>query len=255
MAGFLYFVPNVETVGPDLVKKLELDHAIGRKHEAAPVTRGPSGEPGVILAAEGSVPACGYYPESQKWVMAPHRKWCIGSIAGHEPTPDDLERNDSGSIEAQEVELVDGRRWKLPVARRFEDPEAWQSGRPFQFFVNLPRSLAYQSDGTWASTEVIPQYRSLWNLALDWAAVRHGEPDEELLKRFDVDHQAQSAIRCLAIKYRIGPVEATHLGLLTLEACREILDVLIDFRRYVQLLKKKRDALSAEPGSHGAEDS
>jgi hypothetical protein len=250
MAGFLYFLPHCQGLSPKDFERVGLAHALDRQFKAAPVVRGPDGNPGLVVSAD-NVPSVGYFPGTQTWQKAPGQPWMVGTINGHEPTPQDLERGTI--VECREVELVDGRTWKLPVARQFQEPETWGEGIPF--YWRLPRSLGLSDQGEWLEKEVIPKYADLWKLAIDWSAWTAQEMDEEQMARFTFDGQVDAAVQCLAVHYRIGRVEAALLGLLTIELAREVLDVLIDLERFLVLAKKKQAALRMASGLPGSEGS
>jgi hypothetical protein len=160
------------------------------------------------------------------------------------------------------VELVDGRRWQLPVARRFGVPQTdaeWDAPLPYR--IQLPQALALQADGTWDEAGVIPKYARLWQIASEFVECKLfemgllGPPSDVVLARFDFAGQIAAAIECLAINYRVGPAEASRLGLLTIEHCRRILEVLIDQESFETLFKKKASRHATANMSPGAEDS
>lgn len=248
MAGFLYFLPNFTTLPGDRLAQVGLAHALAPGFAAAPISAGPDGSPGLVLADPANVDSVGYHPADQAWQQAPGQSWWLGTVNGAEPTPADLARETLA--ESRVIELADGRQWLVPVARRFDEPKQWTG--PIPYAPVLPFVYAHGPSG-WEATRVLPRFAALWELACDWSAARLGSLDERQRKRFQlVDGQIDAALLCLAVNYRLGPAEVTHLGLLTEQHCVQILDVLIDHERFQALNKKKQEILRSASGSPGA---
>lgn len=250
MAGFLYYLSGRNNLPVREIAQLGLDHALDRKFESNPVTMGPDGKPGLVLAATGSVPALGYWPESQTWAVGPGKSWWLGTINEHEPKPADLARRQM--LDSEGLVLADGRSWLVPIARRFTEPrpDAWDA--PFRFAINLPELIDLNDAGEWRIGSVVDQYRPLWSLACDWAALRQGDAGEELAERLNGRGRASAAVQVLAVNYRLGPCEVARLKLLTREHCEQILDYLIDQPSYELLVKKKLARLVSASTSPGA---
>lgn len=229
MSGFLYFIPNRETLHGKEIADVGLSHVLGSAYDAVSVTNGPNGAHGVVVAARGSVPSIGYYPGGQTFEQVPGRAWWLGTINGHEPTPDDLKR-EKILAPSVEMQLASGTAWKIPQAQAFGKPES--EGSPIPYMPMLPQSCALDENGRWRQDKIIPRYEPLWQLCRDWTDVRAGLATEQQLARFDFSGQADSAVQVLAVNYRISAPEAVRLGLLTIELCREVLDTFTGINSY-----------------------
>jgi hypothetical protein len=248
----LYFVPG-GTLGVDRPQLIEagIGYAfegptIGRRQ----VTCGPSGNPGLIMAADPPEDAAvGYYPDRQRWqAIAGSAAW-VGLETERPPTPDELSR--AQPLRGHWIGLADDQQYLVPTARCWveEDGELrWVHG--------LPRTSQLDAEGRWSAGEILPRYATLWQYAVRWEEARFGvsldEPTKPIKDAQELSFQDahQAAVVALAANYRLGPTEVSLLGLLTAELAVTVLDALIDLPTREAWVKKKlaRDGTSTAVG-------
>jgi hypothetical protein len=234
MAGPLYFFPGVAKAGRAQFEAAGLGHALDGAGVGACGTteRGPDGGKGAIVA-----PPCprGRAPIPQladvaTWAQVPGREVWIGWLTDDRPTPADLARR--VQVPGYEVELADGARWTVPVARRV-------AGAP-----GLPRALRWDGSA-WAPGDVVPKHAQLWAVACRvWDALI-GAAGAEVTLTLECD----AAALALACNYRVGPPEISALGLFTTATQSEVIKALVDFPALEELAGKAEAAgRSSSPG-------
>jgi len=218
---FIYFVPGVKT-------GTAARHAIGEagaadllydSMAANQVAAGPSGPGGVMLAE--SCPTS-YDPKGQEWFEVPGGAYSVGMCRDGLPRPSDLARKNQ--LAGFAVRLGDANEWLIPAARAwgFEDGELkWQPA--------LPRLRSFGDDGKWHAGEVMQRHRPLWEAVVRTASAvkRLASGDDAVVAEITVQSETDLAVLALRTNYRVGPVEASLLSLLTTESVAAIYDALV----------------------------
>ncbi len=177
---------------------------------------GPDGTSGTVVAAppynasEQYTQLPGYYPDRQDWRELGPGVW-FGTDRESPPTPDGLER--TKQVGGFAHELADGNVWVCPTVRR-------------AFFVPCVPCI---QDGvfderrrlTSLTRRVKPEWESLWNRSLVWAA-------KEFSGEWEPVERWAAAATCLAVNYRVGPEEITALGLFDEDAITKLLSAALD---------------------------
>ena len=238
MAGFLYFLPGATGAGPDAIEAAGLTDVLsGASHPTRGVTgAGPSGGPGIITVPHptgtGAAPQIGFYSDKQEWQEAPGGKYWIGREIAEPVTPADLARPEM--IGGHLVELGDGNKWLIPVARAF--PHG----------IVLPQTLRLGPDGELVG-ETLPKYAAfstraemIWD---EWkaqmAALEAGEDREPGIT---VTQQWEFAVDAIAINYRINAVGASMLGIINTAVLPTVLQAVIDVPTLVQAAAEMAEA-------------
>jgi len=257
--AFLYFLPDTKPLSAAALRASCIGYAFEPRANVAAreVTNGPNGRPGVIVAdVRTHAAAVGYYPPQQEWTKAPGIETFVGRFRDDVILPEHLLRDQP--LDGYPCELADGRLWQIPRAIEFREPEGEAWADPLPYRELLPQRLILNAAGEWEPAAVLPSLAAVWDLAQDWANGIYRDPDERILQRFDGSGMVNGAVVALAVNYRIGPAEASLLGILTFEHAREILDRLVDRPQFDALAKKKRSWWAARlsaAGSPGPADS
>ena len=215
---FLYFIPNASKdaiqldqviaagLGDVLRDRLTPSDLAGSGRLAiGGASNGPGGHNGVVLQClvpnvftpsdeDQPPPVVGYYPKLHTWQPAAtgNAAYWIGYDPHALPAPEDLARDNS--VSGYFETLGDGREWLCPVIRQYLGQ------------VNLP-DVWRVVNGQIVST-VKPDWQGAWELS--------GQIWESHVSRSDPDVATAMLWCCklLGINYRIGPMEASLLGLL-----------------------------------------
>lgn len=244
---FLYYLPGKEvaTIDRDAVRAAGLGDVLRDLLVSASAfregvslaqvhARGPGERRSGVIVAPLPCAApprrIGYYPEAQTW------RDCGGYWIGWEtaalPGPAELAR--PAPIDGYELLLGDGHVWVAPTLRR-----GVACG-------NLPRAMGLDEAGQF-TLRVLPAFGWAWDLGGEIFDTVFGAPSIAWEKAFDL------AVRALSINYRMGPIEASILGLVTTENFQRLFDAAVDFDLVRELLaldeegsvKKKMDSASA----------
>lgn len=203
--------------------------------------RGPDGSSGVILTTQPALGQeiphkLGYYPAEQTWsavrgqgsgvrhqaesLLTPDScplspAYYLGYDNTHKPTPEFLARPEL--VSGYEHELGDGRYWTCPTIRHY--------GRS----PNLPRTMGLDAEGVFGM-RVLPAFEWAWQLSGEiWERV-FVAPNLPWPDAFRL------AVGALSLNYRIGPHEASALGLVTTSNFQSIFDAAIDWPKVSELL-------------------
>jgi hypothetical protein len=225
MAGFLYFIPDVNGVDDATLKRVGLEHLLGAPRRFGRMDRGPAGGPGCLvdLATGPDAPALAWVADAQQWPECPNAGFRIGFTKGAAPGPRDLQRADL--IDGYPVTLADGNEWIVPLARVFATGRAvecrmrlgeggrWVAAEAVERLVGVEAVAS----GIWAGLE------AQFQLNAELAAA--SKPLNPVTISIDVD----AAISGLAVNYRIGKFEVSALGLFTPSIVKDVLLALVDW--------------------------
>jgi hypothetical protein len=248
MPSFLYFIPGRHAgLSPKDLAAVGLAYAFD-----GPISQqdllpggGPNGTGGMLLApGDHCLPnRLSYQPAEQEWVE--QAGFWLGRWKGETITPADLLRRKP--LDGHAVELADGQSWLCPMARSHLD-----EGGVARWQHTLPCGVALGEDRKWHPGGPVPRYRRLWQICESWWNVRMASaaslPEGAKTVSFDFDGAYAAACECLAANYRLGPDEASLLGLFDSDSARNILDALIDMPGLIALsqeMEKKTDSRQA----------
>lgn len=271
MSNFLYFLPKHSgSVTLDQLEAAGLRYVFDSPGFSPRQCQcGPDGSPGVIVATEGNA-ELGYFADRQTWRKVPDREVWVGMCRGQGPGAREEKKGPGArgqnsdaefslarrkQLAGHTVTLLDGQQWLVPVARGWIEQDGemrWQK--------RLPVVSVLDDEGRWVEGDVVSQYAALWELAVQFdamklaatqsavAAAGGGEAIDDaepvtVELEFDVH---DGAVAAMAANYRIGPVEASMLGLLTFELAIEVLNALIDEPTWLEWVKKN----TADAGSN-----
>ena len=160
------------------------------------VAKGPSGSSGVLIAALppqwNDVHRIGFYAEEQTWREC--GEFWLGYVTSCKPGPDSLQREEL--VSGYDYEMHDENIWHAPMIR-------YPAGG-----ANLPKTMGVDGRGEFIEA-VVDAMKWAWDLSCviwDQWFLGDGVPKKDV---FDF------AVKCLSVNYRIGPQEATALGLMT----------------------------------------
>ncbi|MFA7254127.1 MAG: hypothetical protein WC107_06270 [Patescibacteria group bacterium] len=249
MAGFLYYIPGkTDAITRDEIVAAGLAYALGPEVRKVTVLRGPDGCQGVVVVDPQSVAGerTAYRQSEQQWRKSPHGDAWVGMYADSRPVPEILAREKQ--IDGHLVALLDGNPWLVPVARGWTEEDG-----ELRWYHTLPRRSELAADGSWCPGRVVERLAPLWSVAQRWLVATVGAANEvdsdTRIVSFDFSGVHRAAVDVLKENYRIGEAEASMLGVLSKEACREILDALVDRPTMERWLKKKRQTTTTLVGS------
>ena len=172
------------------------------------VSIGPSGSSGVLIVAKH--PAwpdshrIGFYPEEQTWRDC--GDYWLGYVTDCKPGPDSLQRE--ALVSGYDYELGDELIWDAPMIR-------YPAGS-----ANLPQTMGVDASGKYVES-VVPSMTWAWELSCKiWDDYFLGSG----INRAEV---FDYAVKCLSVNYRVGPHEATALGLLNTDTAALVLKAAI----------------------------
>lgn len=234
MSDFIYAIENVKTVTARQLEDAGLAGIFGKVEISQRYsTAGPGGECVLFASADIDVKLLHFSirspkdkPDEQTWKKGINGKYHIGFYNGSPPTERILQRKKQ--LAGHEVELADGNKWLVPVARIITGKSA------------LPQSLILGKNGE-VFTEALPKYtqfsskvEKLWE---DFSSEIEGEKKQPKLT---FKEQLQLAVEALAFNYRVGMDEVNILKLFTTQNFGEVLAAIID----IPTLMKAEDAMN-----------
>lgn len=222
MGGFVYFREGSPSMNRRTVEDLGLGYMLdGERGVASGYTpRGPSGVAGAVFGQSGG----SLHGEGIHWERYPGKDglW-IGWDRSNPPGPKGLARKHQ--LAGHLVELGDGQRWLVPVARCVDGSSP------------LPRRLQWTPEG-WAPGEVLGQHVQLWEEACAYFELMNRAANEPGLT-VTWDEGASTACVALAANYVVSAVEASLLGLLTTQTSGEVCRALVDWPTFLELLEQE----------------
>lgn len=252
MAAPLYFLPGLTLsalrdgprVRASLLEERGLTHVFGdvRDFDAEVscqdlVGLGPGGAPGAILVrlaagGAGLPDRLGYYPAQQTWdddADGRFRYW-IGFDPAQRPQPEELARG--GRFQGWDLTLGDGQSWRIPIVRRPDDTTE------LPCMLHVRRGLVEE--------RIKSQYAALWDRC--GSAVRWWTEDAPTKE--DYPEAFALAADVLGIAYRIGPHEASALGLFDSNNLWTATACAIDWPRVERLLAaQKKTSPASSPAT------
>jgi hypothetical protein len=233
---------------------------------------GPAGAGGVLLGDARLVPAdrCRFEPAVQRWEPTGLAGLSVGLwLDAPAPGPEELAR--TPQLQGHPTELLDGRRWLVPIARGWTEEDG-----ELRWYCALPQRLT-RRDGAWQRGDVLARYAPLWAIAERWeqrwaagvaaavaadsaagpdAAERDAAASEFLAVDLSLADAADFAAVALAANYRLTAAEISLLGLFADATPAAVLDAVIDRPTRIAWAKKKYrpapDSTSTSDGAAGS---
>lgn len=249
MPQFLYFVPSDRPqLSPQDLKACGLGYLGLRANPTAKGTKGPDDKVGLIFDGNGG--SASYKPDQQTWQAGPDGKYFVGRV-NNEPAPGPVDLQKKRFVAGDTVEMA-GERWTIPICLSITRGST------------LPRALAIGPDGKTWHLQSLPEFLSLCTAADKvWTAYESalrkaggqmtgGDKKPDIMTLAEA---ADYAVQALEVNYRLGHLEVSSLGLLTTETCRDVLDVMVDWRSVVDVAQepeKKSDTPDTSGTSDGA---
>jgi hypothetical protein len=178
-----------------------------------------------------------YCPDEQEWIDC--GGYWMGWSREDRPRPEFLAR--SPLVSGYDTVLGDGLAWTCPTIRK--------GGRA----PNLPRTMGLDAAGEFAM-RIIP--------AFDWAWELSGEIFDRVFgsQEMSWSEAYRLAVSALSLNYRVGPREASQLGLITTENFQRVAEAVVDWDVVKELLAetpedesvKKKEGSAVEPVSSTA---
>ena len=230
--GFLYFVPTPKQFADrETIERFGLSSVLPGGVDSRGCTSGPSGSPGVVLRHRGDETKHGYYPAEQEWVQVDGSEAWVGWTKGKLPGPDELARDRQTPL-GELVELDDGRKWRCPIAQR---PRVLDSGRMVPSCA-LSQKLV-RRNGEWVVGSIREEDTRLWQVACETLdSITSGDHSLSI--------QLDQAIVAVAANYRVGPTEASVMGLFESNgrSVWNVLKLLVDWKGWEQVLSGESQA-------------
>jgi len=216
--SFVYYIPGArqnevkkraKSMLPDV---LEFD-ADGKKDSdvqifANETARGPDdGQGGLIHQGQG-VP---FDLEQQKWTKHPNEPYWVGFNEDDPPGPDDLERQET--VGRYSAPLGDGNKWMIPTAAGYEND-----------YCPLPKSRKIDAETGDIQRRPLKKYDRLRMYADE---VRQATLDDNA-DQINLERETEILMCALSTNYRITLLEASLLDLLTDEAAKWIVWLLVN---------------------------
>lgn len=238
----MYYIPG-QTVppSPEARASLGLSHVdFTTCRQCRVLQNGPDGGGGIIIdAGRGPAPLCKL--DAQTWTQGPGGRWWYGYWAEERPTPATMLRK---RIDGYPVRLRDGNDWLVAPAVIVGGDATTPTLQ-----TALPRLIGFDpATGSPTVGDVVPEARRFAEIADLWWAWRFTPEKPDLT----VDWLVSASIDVLSRGYAVGIVECSALGLLDVEAAKEVLDALIDVPGLREFEKKTAagdsGTNSGEPG-------
>ena len=244
MAPFIYAIPQVTAVSSGLVKRIGLDEVLQdtdpSQHKFRQIGKGPEGQAGVLFMVTENTKLLHYKPDEQTWDKSRNGKYWIGFYNKDKPTELILRR--PRQLAGHDVELQDGSKWLIPIARIITGVST------------LPQSLFIDSQDE-ITTRPLQQYTAftdrvdeLWD---DFRAeIDPKSGKEPNLSTADRMHLAAEA---LSWNYHVSLNEINMLGLITTQNLIEIMSAIIDVTTLIEeakhSAKQKKNEKSSTAGA------
>ena len=235
MLMFLYYIPNKPqftrteaqshpVLGPLIWDLCKTDFLFQtRIVQHAVLNNGPDNGAGLLLIAspKDGLPdgfRIGYYPDDQAWVKISGQDYWIG----YATQPSEIQLRREYIVEGEDHELANGESWVCPIVRK--------RGK-----VSLPSKWGIDAESGEFSQVVLANYADAWKMACEaWDHVM-GDTSIEKPRAFEI------CVCALAVNYRIGPIEASILGLIDDTNYDKVFGALIDRTFWETTLQERRE--------------
>lgn len=227
MAGFIYAIPNGGMIN---AKKLE---AVGLMSIFADIipnfsqrqaAKGPGGGDCTLICIGDDAKSLYFKPEEQSWQQSLNGKYWVGFYNENKPNEQNLRRKKQ--LAGHEIELGDGSKWLVPIARIITGGSA------------MPQSLILGKNGE-VFTEKLPQYAQFSAQAEKlWDDFRTETSNKKQEIKLSISERMKFAYEALEWNYLVGTEEINLLKLITTENLHDVLEAIIDIPTLVKVAKE-----------------
>lgn len=234
---FVYYVPKLQTAPPtEQFAALGLGHAFDTRPAFQGTQKGADGDSGLWMGPEALLTRIGRDNLESRRIPGTDA-WVARFRGDPQPKPEEIARDPQ--LAGHWITMADGQDWLCPIARGLTE----QDGE-LRWYNALPQRLDMDEQGRWSSGAVVEKFAPLWTLAARWEDTLVGTigdvgDDRGEQITFEFQDAIESAVACLAVNYRVGPVECALLGLLTDDNWQKILHALIDWPTRAEWIQKK----------------
>jgi len=224
MTDLIYAIQNVKTVTAQCIDSAGLAGLFETQIAQRYSTAGPGGKECVLFAAADiDVKLLYFKPNEQSWKESINGKYWLGFYKDSPPTEKTLRRKKQ--LAGHEVELADGNKWLVPVARIITGGS------------KLPQTLIFGKDGE-VVAEAIPKYAQFSaKVEKLWEDFRSEFDGEKKQPKLTSKEQIEVAVEALGFNYRVGMEEVNLLKLFTTENFSEVLTAIIDIPTLMEVSK------------------
>jgi len=233
MAGFLYAIANINTVKAAVLNTAGLTGIFGQMPYCQRyTTKGPGGQACSLISLGEAGDKLHFKPEQQHWQKSMNGKYQLGFYNDDRPTERDLQRK--RQMAGHEVELADGGKWLVPIARMFSGGST------------LPQSLILGKNGE-VITEELSEYAEFSSrVGQLWEDFQCENKWKEGNPKLTATERIQLAIEALAWNYHTEADEVNLLKLITTQNISEILTAIIDIPTLMEAAKQMEDEKKKE---------
>lgn len=177
------------------------------------------------LVGRGDVPVI-YQPEHQTWRRIPDRfvpsqTWCGW---WNDKVPNALGLAKKNQLEGDEILLINGEHWLVPRLRKYLDDDSPR----LNYVKCLPTQLDYSDDGELLLGDVAPQYKQIWDRALEVGdQLTFGAAQEGRAEMSEAEI-IEFAGPLLGLNYHVSIFEIVLLGLIGVDEGRSIVRMALD---------------------------
>lgn len=233
MAGFIYAIPAGGMISAKKLEEVGLAGIFGTEiikaafYSQRGTSQGPGGGDCTLICIGDDAKQLYFKPEEQTWQQSLNGKYRVGFYENDRPDEQSLRRKKQ--LAGFEVELGDGGKWLIPVARIITGGSV------------LPQSLILGKDGA-IVTEALPQYAEFSAKAEKlWEDFQVENKWKEGKTKLTVAERMTFAIEALAWNYHINIEEVNLLKLITTENLGEIMAAIIDVPTIIEVAKQMKD--------------
>lgn len=225
--SFLYYVPGRYSGGG--APPPEIAHGFEQPPGFHETRKGPDDNVGSLLFAHAwrdTPQLVAHDPSTQQWRQVPGTSYWVGMRMDVVMKPEQIARRKQ--IRGHWVELADGQKWLIPIARKF----VTELGR---WMIGVPTLMDVDAEGNWTNDKIVPRCQSLWDAACRWWDYAIAGTAPEVVSVAEAGDICELA---LAANYRLSRVEIAMLGLLDDDARTGVLEALVDLPTYDAHQKK-----------------
>lgn len=197
---------------------------------------GPDGKSGVIYQQNATTQSLQYDKNKQRWKRIPNTEVYVGVWSNDPPKAEKLIKSDA--IGGTYVQLGDGDKWLIPVARFECDNETTGYLTPQVDIDDFGNVIPGQFSPTQDKLNQMAERLAKAFIEAFDKLVQENTPNPVF--RFDIDDHDPFDI--IAANYRVSPAEIVLLNLFRWRdnAFKDIVKVFIDSDSYIQLYAKKK---------------
>lgn len=223
--NFIYAIKNTSVLSGAVLEKTGLGRVFDEpgKVQTTTSTEGPGGKPCLLC---GNVPprSLRFKPDEQKWTDGNDGQYYVGFYVDDPPKPAGLARKNQ--LAGHEIELGDGNKWLIPVARKFAEGSV------------LPVALGIGANGQ-IITDELEEFAGFSGRAekyyrdfLKWLG------DIEGCNETDTAFRIKLALEALTTNYQLGCEEPFAMKLITSKNLTAILEAIIDVPTIVEVTRQ-----------------